>query len=81
MSQEIDKRQKDGEGYLAVNILSIAFLVLGMVCLIAGCSIASQHYDFDWLKFCGAIVITMFCFGWAALMRVCAIYLREHDLN
>lgn len=71
--------KEEREGYKLINVLSICFIVLGGICIMAGFSLATKHYDFDWLSFCGGLLASMFCFGWAAVMRVCALYMREHD--
>lgn len=71
------KNEKDG--YKTVNALSVAFVALGVICIFAGWFIAMQSYDFNWAYFFGGIISAMFNFGWAAVTRVCALYMREHD--
>lgn len=68
-----------GEGYKVVKALSVMFAVFGAICFIGGWRIAAEHYHFNWSYFFGGLFSMMFNFGWAVVMRVCALYMKMHD--
>lgn len=72
-------QQSERDGYKAVKILSAMFALIAGICFISGIILANKHYDFDWVSFFGGIIAAMFNLGWAVVMRVCALYMKEHD--
>ena len=70
---------EQSEGCKIVNLLSISFAILGILCILVGTYLAGKSYRFDWLIFVGGVISGMFNFGWAVVMRVCALYMRTHE--
>ncbi len=62
-----------------VNAVSVLFILIGIAAFIGGCFIADDSYKFNIAYFFGGILSAVFCFGWAAVTRVCALYIRDHD--
>lgn len=72
-------QQPQNDKAAVVNFLAIVFIIMGGISLIASLAIANMHYDFDWLIFGSGVVVSLFNFGWAVVMYVCALYIRVHD--
>lgn len=76
-SSEVDEV---GDSYKIVNVLSVSFVILGIICFIAGCFIAvAQDNSFSWISILSGSFVMMANFSFAVVMRVCALYMKEHD--
>lgn len=62
-----------------VNIISVLFVIIGIAAFVGGCVIAKDSYRFNFTYFFGGFIAAMFSFGWAAVTRVCALYIRDHN--
>ena len=67
------------EDYKIVNVLSVAFALVGVICIFGGLLLAVESYSFNWAFCIAGIISMMFCFGCAVVMRVCSLYMKTHD--
>lgn len=72
-------KQETAKGWQTLaDVMSVAFPIFGAVGIVGGWAVALEFYSFSWVHFLGGLSVGLLCFGFAVVMRVCALYLSRH---
>lgn len=70
--------ENEHDGYKFVMALSVAFIVVGIILMVAGLVMAATTHGSGVAFFIGGVVSAMICWAWASVTRVCALFLKAH---
>lgn len=72
------KNEKQPEGYKYVLGLSVAFIFVGIFLMVCGIIMSATSHGSSVAYFIGGLLSSMICWAWAAVTRVCGLFLKAH---